>query len=599
MDGVLRRYLRDRRGRFEDLRLSLKQAGITTTFDRYLARAVRLSVLPVVAGAAAGVLLAYLGWTLYAVGVFVGGVLVGGTALGVALVYPSIRAKKRGREIDAALPYAMTVVYVLSKSGMSLPGIAEVFANSEEFYGELSVEFRRIRRDVTYYGEDLLTALENAEATTPSDEFAEFLGDLATVMSTKTEFTEFAESQYLKQQERAEEVQKSFLGRLASFAQIYVVLVFVGPVFALVLLILLSFSGADTLPVVYVTAYVYPVVGVVLAVAALDAMEAGMRVPEVGTVKDERKEKPPGDETYRRYRRAKLKRRLLSVDPFGALRQRPSLSVLVTVPVVGVVLVLAVLEQGVTPAEFYAASPVEATAAFVLTASFVAAPVAVLYRLRHRRHESFVDRIPSLCERLAEASSVGMTPVEASRVVSESVEGEVSDEMRRVHDEAVVTNDFFEALTESARRVGIAEYGLTVKTAAEATRATNDIERTLRSLAEAAESRGRLRTERRQSMELYAVVVVLGLSTFIATAVFLELFFLPSLAEVAGATEEGFLAAPPITPEGYTTVLFHATLVQAAVNGLFIGKLRDGRARAGLVYSVVFVTVASVVFLLL
>lgn len=596
---MLRRFLRDRRGRFEDLRLSLAQAGMTTTFDRYLARAVRLSFLPVVAGALAGVALAYLGWTVYAAAAGVGGLLVGGSVLGVFLVYPSVRAKKRGREIEASLPYAMTAIYVLSKAGMSFPDIAKVFAESEEFYGEISVEFGRIRRDVTYYGEDLLTALENAERTTPSDEFAGFLDDLSTVMASKTGFSEFAESGYRKQQEKAEETQEAFVSRLASFAQIYVILVFVGPVFALVLLILLSFSGADTMPVVYVTAYVYPVVGVVLAVAALDAMEAGVSVPSAGKDDAEREAKPPDDETYRRYRRAKLKRRLVRLRPFAAVRRRPSLALVVTVPVVSVVAALAVYETGVGPAELYAESPVEATAAGVFAAAVVVTPTAFLYRLRHARREAFVDRIPDLCERLAEASSVGMTPVEAARVVSENVEGGVADEMRRVHDEAILTNDVFSALLASARRVGIAEYGLTVKTAAEATRATNDLEKTLRSLSEAAGSRAKLRAERRRSMELYAVVVVLGLGTFVATAVFLELFFLPRLSEVAGATEAGFLTAPPIPPEGYTTVLFHATLVQAAVNGLFIGKLRDGRMRAGLVYSVVFVVGVTAAFVAL
>ncbi|MFW5984199.1 MAG: type II secretion system F family protein, partial [Halobacteria archaeon] len=457
--------------------------------------------------------------------------------------------------------------------------------------------FRRIRRDVTHYGDDVLTALESGRERTPSDDFAEFLDDTSTVLRSSTDFARFTESQYRKRYRSMRQGQEEFLQRLASFAQVYIVLVFVAPALVLVLLVLLSFSGADTLPAVYVTAYVYPVVGVGLSVAALNALERQVDPPK-GKPKDDKEdaEPPPDSPEYARYRRTKLRRRVLRLRP-SMVRRNPLATVLLTVPVAAVALNAFFDVVGSGPAGFYSQNPVEGTSVFVAVAVFVGAPVAVLYELRRREENRFVDRIPDTYERLAEAVSVGMTPSDACRVVSETVDGKMGDVLRRIHDETSLVGDVATAFVSATERIRVPEFTVTAKTAAETLRATNDAEAALRSLAQDASARAEIRSERRGSMELYGAVVVLGLLTYVATAILLELFFLPRLTGISEAAETGFLAPPSATPDDYRTVLFHASLIQGGLNGLFIGKLRSGDIREGLVYSVVFVVAITAVFL--
>jgi flagellar protein FlaJ len=593
---MLRRYLVERRPWFGWLRESLTGAAITTTYDRYLARGARYAAVPTVLGFVAAVGLGYAGFVPIGVAAGVGGVFLGVLVLAGFLLYPPLLAERRAREIDAALPYALMVTRVLSKTGMSFIDITGVLAESEDVYGELSVEIKRMRREVTYYGNDLLTAIEWGQENTPSDELSEFLEDLATVLRSRTDFLTFAERQYSKQYRRVKRHQEDFLRNLASFAQVYITLVFVGPLLALILLVLLSLSGADTLSAVYVTTYLYPVLGVGLALVFLNAMESGIGLPKGFEEEGSDPETPPDSPTYMRYRMTKARRKVLGWRP-TVVRRKPLLSVVVTVPVVAVSLLFFFDGVGTGPAGFYAEDPIDGTALFVAAGVFVAAPVAVLYELRRLEERRLLDAIPDAYQGLAEAVSVGMTPAHACRVVSEEVGGRMGDELRRIHDEASLLDDTAVAFSSAAERVGVSEFRLTAKTTADALRTTNELEGVLRSLAEEAEARVELREERRSSMAIYAAVVVLGLLTYVMAAVFLDLFFLPRLAEVTEATRTGFLSPPTTTTEEYKVLLFHASLIQGGLNGLFMGKLRDGKASAGLRYSVVFVTAVTAVFL--
>lgn len=601
---VLQGLFRSHRDRFEGLRLRLTRAGVTTTYDDYLARATRRILLPLLAAAVAAATLYTSDSSTAAAAVTVAGFAAASFVAVAYAVYPRLRAARRRREIDAALPHVLVLTNSLARAGMDVADVADVVADSGDVYGEISVEFARLRREIEWYGEDMLTALDVARDSTPSDDLRDLFDDLSGVLESQTSFVAFAESRYREQFEDAEAQQMVFLNRLKSFAQAYVVLLFVGPLFGLVLLVLLSFVGANTLPPIYAVAYVYPVVGVSVAVLALNGLEgkvglSGLADPSPPS-DDVDVPRPSGDdEVYRSYRRGRLRSRLSNWSPREAVYRRPLLSLAVSVPVAVAAAAGLLRFEGRGFRELYATEPVSATAVVAACAVVVFAPVAALYRRRLRRRRRYVSRIPDAMESMREAVEVGVSPVDACRLVEERIEGEVADDLGRIHRLIHLTGDPLEAFEEVGRRRGVPEFSLAMKTLKEATKATEDVEETLASVAEGTRARVELSEERRRSMELYAVVVALGLSVFVVTAAFLELFFLPRLAEVSEAGEQGFLAPAAVPPETYSTVLYQATLIQATVHGLFVGKLRDGNVWSGLTYSVVFVVLATVPFLLL
>lgn len=596
----VKKFLRSHREVFGGFQVRLTKAGMKTMYDSYLTRAATYSSLPLLLAVVASGALWYLGRSTAAVvAVAVGLVLTGAVAAGF-LLYPSYRAATRESDIDAVFPHVLILTYALSRSGMSFFDVADVVADSEDVYGEISEEFARLRRDVEYYGEDLLTALDRARDTTPSDDLESFFDDLAGVLESQTGFTEFAENRYRSQFEEADERQQAFLQRLKSFAQAYVVLLFVGPLFGLVLLIMLSFAGANTLPPIYFVAYVYPVVGILLAIAGLEALESSVGLVDALPDSDEDTVEPPEDDpVYSEYRRSKLLHRLRNWSPRDALFRQPLLSLLVTVPAAAAVLLTASYATETGFLELYGEDPVTATAVAAGLGVLLATPLALLYGFETRSRRRFISRVPDTVESLREGVAVGMSPVDACQMVWNRTDGEVAEDIGWVYRQVDITGDSTEPFEDVGRRRGLPEFTLAMKTLKEAMEATNDVQDTLHALAESTRSRVELRNERRRSMELYTVVIVLGLAVFVVTAVFLELFFLPRLQEVSGATEQGFLQPAPVPPKTYSTVLYQATLIQATVNGLFIGKLRNGSVRSGLGYTLGFVVLASVPFLML
>lgn len=596
----MKKAYRERRPRFIWMQRWLNKADMATTYDVYLTRCTVRSTVVLTAAAVAAVALGLLGYVVAASVVAAAGVLSTAAVVAGYIVYPVVVAEQREKEIDAMYPHVLLLSHALSRSGMSFLEVAEVIADSKGVYGEISREFERFRRDVTLYGEDLLTALDRARETTPSSELEDFFDDLGGVVESRTSYSEFIDKRYREQVEEVEDRQQAFLGRLKSFAQAYIVLLFVGPLLALVLLILLSFAGANTLPPIYFIVYVYPFVGVVVAVLALDALESQMGlVDTVSMQEDDEEATTPTSDVYRRYRRSRLRHRIREWSFREAVRRRPPLMLLVSLPLAAALAAAVTLSLDVDLLGLYRRDGVLGTAAFVGLAVVVFSPVAFLYTRVNWFRRRYVDRLPHTLESFRESLLAGVTPVEACMKVSENIDSAVADDFARVYREVEVTGEPLAPFMESARRRGVGEFTLTMKTLVEAMRANNDVNGTVEALAESARSRVELRNERRTSMELYTVVILLGLSVFVVTAVFLELFFLPHLEDVGEATEGGFLSPAPIPTETYSTVLYHATLVQATVNGLFVGKLRNGSLRSGVVIAVSLVVLSTVPFLLL
>ena len=115
----------------------------------------------------------------WALAVFFVGIIPVGTFL-FSYFYPKMLASGRKSKIDLDLPYAITYMQALSTT-VTLYDIFKGVFESRDLYGEVSKECGLIVRDVEVFGFDLITAIENAKETTPSENFRELLNDLLLV----------------------------------------------------------------------------------------------------------------------------------------------------------------------------------------------------------------------------------------------------------------------------------------------------------------------------------------------------------------------------------------------------------------------------------
>lgn len=162
----------------------------------------------------------------------------------VNLVLPDVRAVNRARDIDARLPYAINYIATMASAGAN-PARIFTSLSQQPIYGEVSNEAAWISRDMSLLGHDVLTALNDAVARSPSSRFQDFLQGAVTSLTTGGDLEDYfmAKADQFLQDNR--QVQQGFLESLGVLAESFVVVVVAAPLFLLVLLSVMGSLGGD------------------------------------------------------------------------------------------------------------------------------------------------------------------------------------------------------------------------------------------------------------------------------------------------------------------------------------------------------------------
>ncbi|MFC7027127.1 type II secretion system F family protein [Halomicroarcula sp. GCM10025710] len=219
---------------------------------------------------------------------FSGMALAIGTAVALAAgvwfgryYYPRSVVGTRRRNINVTLPHAITFMYALSYGGMDLLEIIRVLGSAQDTYGEVANEFQTVVRDVELFGNDLYSGLQNARNLTPSDNFEQFFDDLLSVLDSGGDVTVFLENQTDTYLEDARDEQTGFLETLSLLSEIFVVLFVAAPLFLIVILIVMSLLGAQTVGQITLLVYAVMPLAMGLFLVLLDTLSSPFTQAEV------------------------------------------------------------------------------------------------------------------------------------------------------------------------------------------------------------------------------------------------------------------------------------------------------------------------------
>ncbi|MCD6513278.1 MAG: type II secretion system F family protein [Thermoplasmata archaeon] len=248
----------------EYIKVSLQKAFIEVRPEAYIAFAWMNALM----GAVAGIILIFVYATLLpALGIVLplkllaiiipSPILLAALAYFITLMIPESKVSSRKKDIENKLPYALNFIAAMATAGVT-PAI--IFKNlaEQKVYGEVSKEAAWIYRDMAIFNIDIITALRNAVARTPSIRFQEFLqGAITTITSggnLKNYFMAKAD-EYMRENRR---LQKEFLETLGVLAESYVTVVVAGPLFLIVMLSVMSLvgGGAGSTMMLYLIALV-------------------------------------------------------------------------------------------------------------------------------------------------------------------------------------------------------------------------------------------------------------------------------------------------------------------------------------------------------
>jgi flagellar protein FlaJ len=144
--------------------------------------------------------------------------------------YPSQKAERRKRDIEANLPFALTHMGAIAESGIPPYVVFKLISNFKE-YGEISKEMGKIVKNIDEFGVDPLTAVKEVANRTPSDSLKQVLLGFASTIEAggniKTFLRSMGEQALFEWRIRREK----FLQQLTTIAEFYTGILIAAPLF--------------------------------------------------------------------------------------------------------------------------------------------------------------------------------------------------------------------------------------------------------------------------------------------------------------------------------------------------------------------------------
>lgn len=216
----------------------------------------------------------YIQYKSIVLGVFFGiliTVLVFTVVYKLFLLYPTIMAGDRKRRIDSMLPYAVNYMSAMSGAGVLPVDLFRSLAIND-IYGEVSVECRFLVRDLEVLGHDLVTAMKNLSATTPSTALQDFLQGAITVVTSGGQLEPYFQiktEQYITENRQN---QKEFLETLGLLGETYVTAFVAGPLFLVVVISIMSIMGNAQMVFLYTIIYALIPIGSIMYVVLISTL---------------------------------------------------------------------------------------------------------------------------------------------------------------------------------------------------------------------------------------------------------------------------------------------------------------------------------------
>jgi flagellar protein FlaJ len=246
---------------------NLLKAHLRLRGDEYMAFVLGSTVVSAIAFGAIGVVLALLGLTLLGFG-SVSFAFLALPALAVVVYFllpgqPSSRAKARGRDIDRRISIAMNFMSAMASADVNIDQIFKELSTQTKIYGQVAEEAAWITRDTELLGVDILTAIKNGAARSPSKRFQDFLQGVVTTATSGGQLKPYF---LLKAEQYERENKLALLQRtetMGLMAEVFVIGVVAFPLFLIIILAIFAIIGGNGAFVLFL---LWVIVGLVIPV---------------------------------------------------------------------------------------------------------------------------------------------------------------------------------------------------------------------------------------------------------------------------------------------------------------------------------------------
>jgi flagellar protein FlaJ len=625
-------WIRDRKDTYSWLRNDLVSARSGVTIEHYLFQTYVITILSGIFCAFAGFITADIIATLEVsnqiydvfgvsrifpqavpVLLFKGGVtvaaFVAGSILGYKVMtgFPALLKKHRATRINLTLHSAVAYMYAMQRGGAELTAIFASLVDNASIFGEVAVEFKQLIRDVDYFGYDLITALKHLGETTPSEKLRDFIQDLLSVIDSGAAMGEFFSGRVRTYQEEARFELKQFITTLEFVAETYVTLFVAGPLFLIIIMVVMGLIGGMGLTALSVVCYAIIPIGSILFIVFLsmisekvEGVERYVKSKLLHEFFDVQVAKTGGEDAqfaqlvfYDRIRRFRDFLR----NPFNAFVLIPVRTFYVTVPIGIIYMILAL-----SSVPYYLDLQTKVMILddhFVISGLIVIIPFAIFYQLWKRKVMGIEAAIPEFLDRMSGIQEVGLTIAQGLSLMVRTNLGILSYEIKRIKRDMDWGANVEAALMRFEHRVRTPSIARTVTLITKASYMSGDIGEILKIAASDARMSEILKRERTTSMLIYMAIIYLAFAVFIFVVGVIVKMFLPLLLKggvQAMSTRGGMIGAQVLSIDTFRLLIYHACLIQGLFSGLLAGHMGEGSLTAGVKHVCILIMIALLVF---
>ncbi|MEM5766052.1 MAG: type II secretion system F family protein [Candidatus Aenigmatarchaeota archaeon] len=156
--------------------------------------------------------------------------LIAAVNLIVFTFYPSQKAERRKKDIEANLPFALTHMGAIAESGIPPYVVFRLLSQFGE-YGEISKEMDKIVKNIDEFGVDPLTAVKECANRSPSDQFKQVLLGFATTIEAGGNIKTFLKTMGEQALFEWRIKREKFIQQLSTIAEFYTGILIAAPLF--------------------------------------------------------------------------------------------------------------------------------------------------------------------------------------------------------------------------------------------------------------------------------------------------------------------------------------------------------------------------------
>jgi len=508
-------------------------------------------------------------------------------------IKPMLIAKGRKSRIDLDLPYAITYMQALSAT-LTLYNIFRSVYEKQELYGEVSREFGIIVRDVELFGDDLITAMKNLGAITPSENLKTLLDDLILMFESGGDITAFLASRSAHYREIASRELEMGLKTLEVMAEVYVTAFVAAPIAVIIMMVAENMSGQSSLS----SLMPYFLIGLPLGAGMMiwiisliipsepyeitrqeiqeSEYEEGIPVlkPEIGKEKKFLKSI--------QQKRQSLKTRDTLRHPVRYYISDFKFAYAVNGIICCVICVLYL--NGTIGSIFPPDNQLEVLVCFLIIAML--APVMIAFEMRRRYIDQIEAQVPDFLRELTDLKDIGLTIQGSVHLISASKLGLLSSELSIVDREVKWGSNVSSALVRMEERIGVVMIKRAISLLVRASEVTNYIREVLIIAVGDMEHYLKLKKERYTVSFAYIMIVYLSFAIYLYTAYQLNVSFIASFEKLQTS----------IDISGNTQDMFRIGIILAFFSGIMAGQLSAGSVYSGFKHAMLFLAATVIMF---